>query len=81
MGPLGWNNPQFEQTLSTLLASDDPAAQQQLRNKLMGLVQQDLPLIPIAWYRQSIAVSKQIEGAAIDPFERTFGLSNMRWRP
>jgi len=26
-------------------------------------------------------VSKQIEGAAIDPFERTFGLSNMRWRP
>lgn len=80
-GPLGWNNPQFEQTLTALLASNDPAEQQQLRNKLMALVQNDLPLIPIAWYRQSIAVSKQVEGAAIDPFERTFGLSTMRWRP
>ena len=78
-GPLGWNNPEFDQTLSALLASDDAAEQQTLRNSLMALVQDELPLIPVAWYRQSIAVSKNIEGAAIDPFERTFGIGKMRW--
>ncbi|GGJ87221.1 ABC transporter substrate-binding protein [Pseudomonas matsuisoli] len=78
-GPLGWNNPNYEKTMSALLESDDPAEQQQLRNKIVGLIQHDLPLIPIAWYRQSIAVSKKVEGAAIDPFERSFGLTHMRW--
>ncbi len=78
-GPLGWDNPQFEQTMSTLLASDDPAEQQRLRNQIVALIQHDLPLIPIAWYRQSIAVSNAVDNAAIDPFERTFGLSTMRW--
>lgn len=78
-GPLGWNNPQFGETMTALLAADDPAEQQRLRNKIVALVQEDLPLIPIAWYRQSIAVSNKVEGAAIDPFERTFGLSTMRW--
>ena len=78
-GPLGWNNPEFDQSLSALLASDDAAEQQTLRNSLMALVQDELPLIPVAWYRQSIAVSRNIEGAAIDPFERTFGIGKMRW--
>ncbi|NKQ12265.1 ABC transporter substrate-binding protein [Pseudomonas sp. SST3] len=78
-GPLGWSNPQFEQTMSALLASNDPAEQQRLRNQIVALIQNDLPLIPIAWYRQSIAVSNSVENAAIDPFERTFGLSTMRW--
>ncbi|UPQ83851.1 ABC transporter substrate-binding protein [Pseudomonas knackmussii] len=78
-GPLGWDNPQFERTMSTLLASDDAIEQQRLRNQIVALIQHDLPLIPIAWYRQSIAVSNAVDNAAIDPFERTFGLSTMRW--
>ncbi len=78
-GPLGWNNPGFDRAMQALLSSDDPAQQQRLRNEIVGLIQADLPLIPVAWYRQSIAVSKNVSGAAIDPFERTFGLSTMRW--
>jgi peptide/nickel transport system substrate-binding protein len=78
-GPKGWNNPEFDSTMAALLASENPEEQQQLRNKLVALIQHDLPVIPVAWYRQSIAVANGIEGAAIDPFERTFGLSRMRW--
>ena len=37
----------------------------------IALIQTDLPLIPVAWYRQSIAVSNDVAGAFIDPFERT----------
>ncbi|HJE69543.1 MAG TPA: ABC transporter substrate-binding protein, partial [Pseudomonas oryzihabitans] len=78
-GPLGWQNPAFDQALATLLASDDPAEQQRQRYAAMAQVQKDLPVIPVAWYRQTMAVSNAVEGAAIDPFERTFGLSTLRW--
>ena len=78
-GPLGWRNPVFDKAMTALLASDDPTEQQQLRNEIIALIQHDLPVIPIAWYRQSIAVAKNVEGASIDPFERTFGLTKMRW--
>ncbi|RMO68494.1 ABC transporter substrate-binding protein [Pseudomonas syringae group genomosp. 3] len=78
-GPLGWSNPDFDPLISELLASNDSTEQQELRNKIVGLIQNDLPLIPVTWYRQSIAVSNSVRGAAIDPFERTFGLSTMKW--
>ncbi|MEH3023970.1 MAG: ABC transporter substrate-binding protein [Pseudomonas oryzihabitans] len=78
-GPLGWKNPAFDQALAALLATDDPAEQQRQRYLAMAQVQQDLPVIPVAWYRQTMAVSNAVEGAFIDPFERTFGLSKMRW--
>jgi len=78
-GPLGWNNPEFDTLMAQLLATTEPAQQQLIRNRIAGLIQTDLPLIPIAWYRQSIAVSKEVVGASIDPFERTFRLSTMRW--
>lgn len=78
-GPLGWKNPAFDQAMTALLNSKTPAEQQALRHQMLAQVQSELPLIPVAWYRQSIAVSKDVEGAAIDPFERTFGLSTMRW--
>ncbi|KTT38825.1 ABC transporter substrate-binding protein [Pseudomonas oryzihabitans] len=78
-GPLGWKNPAFDQALSALLSTDDPVEQQRQRHVAMAQVQNDLPVIPVAWYRQTIAVSNAVDGAAIDPFERTFGLSKMRW--
>lgn len=80
-GPMGWRNPTFDQSLTALLSTDDAGEQQRLRHQLIGLVQDELPLIPIAWYRQSIAVANSVEGARIDPFERTFGLADLRWAP
>jgi peptide/nickel transport system substrate-binding protein len=78
-GPMDWHNADFESDMAALLATDDPVEQQRLRNRLLAAIQNDLPLIPIAWYRQSIAVSNQVEGARIDPFERSFGLDTLRW--
>jgi peptide/nickel transport system substrate-binding protein len=78
-GPLGWNNPAFGKLMLALLASGDADQKQLIRKQIVALIQDDLPLIPVAWYRQSIAVSNDVAGAFIDPFERTFGLSTMRW--
>ncbi|WJD72237.1 ABC transporter substrate-binding protein [Pseudomonas asiatica] len=78
-GPLGWDTTQFDKSMTALLSEKDPATAQRERNAIITQLQDELPLIPIAWYRQSIAVSNKVEGAAVDPFERTFGLSSMRW--
>ena len=44
-----------------------------------AILQSDLPIIPIAWYQQTLAVSDAVTGASIDPFERSFGLQDIRW--
>lgn len=79
-GAMNWSNPDFDKALDELTRIPDPAAATPLRMKAVEAIQSDLPVIPIAWYQQTIAVSPQLEGAAIDPFERSFGLQSMRWK-
>ncbi|MBB4955217.1 peptide/nickel transport system substrate-binding protein [Agrobacterium vitis] len=80
-GAMNWSNPEFETALDALTRETDPTAGQALRLKAVKAIQTDLPVIPIAWYQQSIAVSPKLEGATVDPFERSFGLEKMRWTP
>lgn len=47
--------------------------------KAAAILQGELPVIPIAWYQQTLAVSDSVEGTTIDPFERSFGLQNIDW--
>ncbi|MVA25002.1 ABC transporter substrate-binding protein (plasmid) [Agrobacterium vitis] len=78
-GAMNWANTDFNKALDELTRATEPAAAETLRHRAVAAIQNDLPVIPIAWYQQTIAVSPKLEGAAIDPFERSFGLQNMRW--
>ena len=49
------------------------------RAQAAAVLQTELPIIPIAWYQQTLAVSNKVAGATIDPFERTFRLQDLRW--
>ena len=49
------------------------------RAEAAAILKAELPIIPIAWYQQTLAVSDRVTGAIIDPFERTFGLQDMQW--
>ena len=49
------------------------------RRAAAAILHADLPIIPVAWYQLTLAVSDRVEGATIDPYERSFGLQNMRW--
>ena len=44
-----------------------------------GVAQEELPLIPVAWYRMNAAVSGHVDGFVMDPLERTWHLSKTRW--
>jgi len=78
-GSMNWSNAEFDQAIKDLSKVSDAAQGQPLREKAVSLLQAELPVIPIAWYQQTAAVSKKLENVRLDPFERDFGLARMRW--
>ena len=73
-GAMGWQNDEIVE-LAQAVARGDGGAEE--RHRIAEILQTELPIIPIAWYRQTLAVAKGVEGTVIDPWERTFGLQNL----
>jgi peptide/nickel transport system substrate-binding protein len=79
-GAMNWSRPVVTTALQRLAI--DPGANEARahRAQVINVLQNELPVIPVAWYRQSAAVSKKLEGVALDPLERSYLLTDMRWR-
>ncbi|MBK8160993.1 MAG: ABC transporter substrate-binding protein [Rhodospirillaceae bacterium] len=75
-GAMGWNNTEIVDLAKGLARGDGG---DESRAKIAGILQAELPVIAIAWYQQTLAVSNTIKGARIDPWERSFGLSDITW--
>ena len=75
-GAMGWENPAFVDLVGRISRGEAGDA---ARAEAAAILQAELPVIPIAWYRQTLAASDRVTGAAIDPWERTFGLPAIRW--
>lgn len=75
-GAMGWENAEIVQLAQALARGDGGDAD---RARITAILQDDLPVIPIAWYQQTLAVRAGVEGAAIDPWERSFGLPGLRF--
>lgn len=78
-GAMNWHDNAFDKALSTLSRSNDPDQRQQARAVITAALQRDLPVIPVAWYQQSAAVNAKLAAVKLDPFERHFGLREMKW--
>ena len=75
-GAMGWRNAEVPALLARLASG---AADSGERARVAAILQSELPLIPVVWYRQVCAVSRRIEGASIDPFERSYRISQLLW--
>lgn len=73
-GAMNWENAEFTALLDKLSRGQGGDAE---RHRAMQILQQDLPVIPIAWYQQTAAISDRLKGARLDPYERSFGLRAM----
>lgn len=78
-GAMGWNNPALTATLQGIAKGTDAAAAAAGRKKVTEILQEELPVIPVAWYRQSAVVSKRVEGLSLDPLERSLRLTDLTW--
>lgn len=79
-GAMGWKNEPFDQALDELRRGQvAPARVAPLRLTVGQLLHTDLPVIPVTWYRLHVAVSSRLTGVSLDPLERSYRLTSMRW--
>lgn len=80
-GAMGWSNPEVVKALDELARGNLPAERTAaLRARIMQVLQEEMPVIPITWYRQQVAVSARVSGVQLDPLERSYLLTRMRWQ-
>ena len=76
-GAMGWSDPALQAALDSLcLPGGDPMA---VRRQAAAILREALPVIPIAWSELAVAVSRDLTGVTIDPFETSYRLHDMAW--
>lgn len=75
-GAMGWRNEDFTAKVKALAAGSAPDG---TREELVATLHAELPVLPIAWYQLTMAISDEVSGVVVDPFERTLGLSQVSW--
>ncbi|MGF1631077.1 MAG: ABC transporter substrate-binding protein, partial [Kiloniellaceae bacterium] len=78
-GAMNWSNGTLSEALDAMLATTDAAVADSNRDRITAILQEELPIIPVVWYVQTAAIAKTIENVSIDPFERSYRISRMRW--
>lgn len=79
-GAMGWRHPLVSQHLTELMRGRMGATRAaQLRRQVVGVLHAELPVIPVVWYRQQVAVSRRISGVRLDPLERSYRITDMQW--
>ncbi|MGL1409613.1 ABC transporter substrate-binding protein, partial [Vibrio parahaemolyticus] len=65
-GAMGWYNQEVPALLARLAAT--PAGEgdsgRAERARIVAVLQEQLPVIPVVWYRQTCAVSRRLRGAS-----------------
>ncbi|NNN43518.1 MULTISPECIES: ABC transporter substrate-binding protein [unclassified Vibrio] len=78
-GPMHWSSDLFSQQLDLLVTESDPEKYEQLAQQAAHILADEMPLIPVTYYQQIIAVNRQIHGFSFDPFEINYRLSEMKF--
>jgi peptide/nickel transport system substrate-binding protein len=78
-GGMGWSDAAVVDALRVLASQPARADGPALRHEVVATLQRDLPIIPVAWYRQTVAVNPRVSGVTLDPLERSYRVSEMSW--
>ncbi len=78
-GAMNWFNPTLHKAIEDLVQRPDPAGDAARRALVVRILHEEMPLVPVAWYEQTVAISKKITNVVIDPFERSYGLADIEW--
>lgn len=78
-GAMNWRSDDLVAALDAILETGDSELAAEKRRTITRILQEELPVIPVVWYVQTAAVSNDVENVSIDPFERSYRISRMRW--
>ncbi len=79
-GATNWRNDGFRKDVASYLGATEGAERASLRRRIVETLQSELPVIPIVWYDQIVAVNKRVEGFRVDPFEHQLRLEHLTMR-
>ncbi|WP_035244698.1 ABC transporter substrate-binding protein [Desulfonatronovibrio hydrogenovorans] len=68
-GAMGWESDEFYSLLNDYMNEFDSQKGRDIGWKISEILNTDLPVIPVAWYDDHVAVSGKIKGFNQDPFE------------
>ncbi|MFD5276432.1 ABC transporter substrate-binding protein [Pseudarthrobacter sp. NPDC058362] len=77
-GAMNWSDAGMQNALGRLATDPDHTGEkaQSAREAVAGTLQDQLPVIPVSWYRQSVIVNDSVEGFVLDPLERSWNLAS-----
>ncbi len=78
-GVMNWRDPAVQTAIEGLLAGAPDAEARSHRESIVRTAQEQLPLIPVAWYRMNAAVNDRVEGFVMDPLETSWRISDLSW--
>lgn len=78
-GAMGWHDERVVDHLAALAAGAQPDEATGLRREVVDTLHEQLPVVPIAWYRQAAVVGERVTDVAVDPLERSWRISEMTW--
>jgi peptide/nickel transport system substrate-binding protein len=77
VGTTNWRDDELRALVAAYLAEGDSARQPALRRRIMEIVQEQVPILPVVWYDQIVAVNPRIAGFSNDPFEQRLFLNEI----
>jgi peptide/nickel transport system substrate-binding protein len=78
-GVMNWHDPAVETAIAALEAGASGQEADTHRDTIVRTAQEELPLIPVAWYRMNAAVNDRVEEFVMDPLETSWRISTLRW--
>lgn len=77
-GAMNWENDAVAQALEALKLDNTGAEADKNRAIVTQAIQEELPIIPVTWYEQSVVVSKNLENVTIDPFGMNYRINEVK---
>lgn len=81
-GAMNWQMPDVDEAFARFNQQGMAnAAKRDLSQKIMRLIYQEKPVIPIAFYQDFIAINNRVKGFKFDPYSRSYFINQMRLAP
>lgn len=78
-GAMNWDNAEVAQALENIASTNDQALRSENIATVVKTLHEELPLIPIVWYQQTVSVAEGLQGYVVDPLERSYRLNEISW--
>ncbi len=80
-GSVRWNGREAMKALTdAYIVSFDEAEKDRLRGRIMALLHEQMPAVPVSWTEHTVAVSSRLKNVAIDPYEMRYLIERMGWK-